>query len=279
MCIDESLLFYTVGVMDLLGGTGGLVEFKASLLASRGFAALALAYFGYDDLPSSPSPYVELDYIEEAAKWLYQHPKVIPGGIALHSHCMGTWLALLLASYSTDLVKAVVAVGPWYFAINNTAYRYKGKLSNTYNLPAEAVKYTDQGIIGRFCFAVSEATTNPLADLPALTPVENIFCPILLVYSTEDLNMNAELTSRYIYDHLKAVNKDSLCTMLRLPGAGHMVDPPHSPLCYSSYSSFFKEQVVWGGQPKSHAMGQMIYWDKSLLFMQQHLMRNVKSSL
>ena len=108
--------------MDLLGGTGGLVEFKASLLASRGFAALALAYFGYDDLPSSPSPYVELDYIEEAAKWLYQHPKVIPGGIALHSHCMGTWLALLLASYSTDLVKAVVAVGPWYFAISNTAY-------------------------------------------------------------------------------------------------------------------------------------------------------------
>ena len=112
-----------------------------------------------------------------------------------------------------------------------------------------------------------------------MTPVENTFCPILLVYSTEDLNMNAELTSRYIYDRLKAVNKDSLCTMLRLPGAGHMVDPPHSPLCYSSYSSFSKVQVVWGGQPKSHAMGQMIYCDKSLLFMQQHLMRNVKSSL
>ena len=84
MCIDESLLFYTVGVMDLLGGTGGLVEFKASLLASRGFAALALAYFGYDDLPSSPSPYVELDYIEEAAKWLYQHPKVIPPGMIVN---------------------------------------------------------------------------------------------------------------------------------------------------------------------------------------------------
>ena len=173
----------------------------------------------------------------------------------------------------------MVAVGPWYFAIRNTAYRYKGKLSNTYSFAAEAVKYTDQGIILRFCFAVSKETTNPLADLPALTPVENIFCPILLVYSTDDLNMNAELTSRYIYNHLKAVNKDSLCTMLRLPGAGHMVDPPHSPLCYSSYSSFSKVQVVWGGQPKSHAMGQMIYWDRSLLFMQQHLMRNVKSSL
>ena len=139
MCIDESLLFYTVGVMDLLGGTGGLVEFKASLLASHGFAALAVAYYGYDDLPSSVSPYVELEYIEEAAEWLYQHSKVIPGGIALHSHCLGSWLALLLASYRTDLVKAVVAIAPICCAFGNTAYRYKGKLSNVYSYSKEAL--------------------------------------------------------------------------------------------------------------------------------------------
>ena len=91
--------------MDLFGALPAVIEFKASLLASRGFAALAVAYYEYDDLPSSLSPYVELEYIEEAAEWLYQHSKVIPGGIALHSHSLGTWLALLLASYRTDLVK------------------------------------------------------------------------------------------------------------------------------------------------------------------------------
>ena len=283
MCIDASpFLSYTVGVMDLFGTLPAVVEFKASLLASHGFAALALAYYGYDDLPSSLSPYVELEYIEEAAEWLYQHSKVIPGGIALHSHSSGSWLALLLASYRIDLVKAVVAIAPICCASGNTAYRYKGKLSNVYSYSKEALKVTDQGVIVRFCSATFKETTNPLADLPAMTPVENISCPVLLIYGTEDLNMDAELTSGYILDQLKAAGKEYLCTVLQLPGAGHIIDPPHSPLFYSTYVYINQQSkmfIAWGGQAKSYAMGQVIYWDKTLQFMKQNLMRNVNSSL
>ena len=54
--------------------------------------------FSYDDLPSLPQ-YINLDYIEEAVEWLYHHPKVLP---------------FLLASYRTDLVKAMVAISPWH---------------------------------------------------------------------------------------------------------------------------------------------------------------------
>lgn len=64
------------GVLDLFGGAGGLLEFRASLLASHGFASLALAYFGYDDLPAHLDK-VDLDYFEEAADFLLRHPKVI----------------------------------------------------------------------------------------------------------------------------------------------------------------------------------------------------------
>ncbi|XP_071080463.1 bile acid-CoA:amino acid N-acyltransferase-like isoform X2 [Haliotis cracherodii] len=39
-------------VLDLFGGTGGLFEFRAALLASRGFLTFALAYLGYDGLPN-----------------------------------------------------------------------------------------------------------------------------------------------------------------------------------------------------------------------------------
>ncbi|TKC46379.1 hypothetical protein EI555_011059, partial [Monodon monoceros] len=38
-------------VIDLFGGIGGLIEIRASLLASHGFAVLALAYCDYEDLP------------------------------------------------------------------------------------------------------------------------------------------------------------------------------------------------------------------------------------
>ena len=264
--------------MDLLGGTGGLVEFKASLLASHGFAALALAYFGYDDLPSFPCPYIELDYIEDAAEWLYHHPMVLPDGIAVHSHCMGTWLALLLASYRTDLVKAVVAIAPWACTVE-TPYRYKGKLSNVFEYSKEAIKTTDQGIITRYCFPTLKEIINPSAELPALIPVENITCHILLGFGTEDMNSDAESSSGFIFDRLKAVGKGFLCTVLRFPGAGHMIDPPYSPLCYASYNKYSKQYIVWGGETKCHALCQEIYWKRSLNFLQQNVMRNLKCNL
>uniref|UniRef100_A0A8C6DSN3 Acyl-CoA thioester hydrolase/bile acid-CoA amino acid N-acetyltransferase domain-containing protein n=1 Tax=Moschus moschiferus TaxID=68415 RepID=A0A8C6DSN3_MOSMO len=63
------------GLLDLLGGIGGLVEYRASLLAVRGFAVLTLAYFAYDDLPKQLEE-VDLEYFEEAANLLLAHPKV-----------------------------------------------------------------------------------------------------------------------------------------------------------------------------------------------------------
>lgn len=63
------------GIIDLFGGIGGLIEFRASLLAARGFAVLALAYIAYEDLPKYLME-VDLEYFEEAANLLLAHPKV-----------------------------------------------------------------------------------------------------------------------------------------------------------------------------------------------------------
>lgn len=62
------------GIIDLFGGIGGLIEFRASLLAARGFAVLALAYIAYEDLPKYLME-VDLEYFEEAANLLLAHPK------------------------------------------------------------------------------------------------------------------------------------------------------------------------------------------------------------
>ena len=50
------------GVIDLFGTVGGLIEFRAALLASRGYATFALAYFAYEDLPSEMN--LDLDYFD-----------------------------------------------------------------------------------------------------------------------------------------------------------------------------------------------------------------------
>ena len=45
----------------MFGTVGGIFEFRAALLASRGFACLCLAYFHYEDLPRTLDD-VDFDY-------------------------------------------------------------------------------------------------------------------------------------------------------------------------------------------------------------------------
>ena len=52
----------------MFGSVGGLVEYKAALLASRGFVVFALAYFRYDDLPNDIN--LDMEYFEVATAFL-----------------------------------------------------------------------------------------------------------------------------------------------------------------------------------------------------------------
>lgn len=61
--------------MDLYTFGGGLSEPRASLLANRGYVVLALAYYGYQDLPKKPKM-LDLEYFEEAVTYLRVHPEV-----------------------------------------------------------------------------------------------------------------------------------------------------------------------------------------------------------
>lgn len=54
------------GLLDMWGGGGGLVEYRASLLASHGYATLALGYLAPGELYSSG---VEFAYFEVCAEF------------------------------------------------------------------------------------------------------------------------------------------------------------------------------------------------------------------
>lgn len=63
------------GIVDIFGAGGGLLEYRASLLAGKGFAVMALAYYKYEDLPKSMNT-LHLEYFEEAVHYLRNHPQV-----------------------------------------------------------------------------------------------------------------------------------------------------------------------------------------------------------
>ncbi|CDQ88479.1 unnamed protein product [Oncorhynchus mykiss] len=67
------------GVLDVYILGGGLSEVRASLLANKGFVVLALAYYGYQDMPRNVPKHFDLEYFEEAITFLRRQPQVSGG--------------------------------------------------------------------------------------------------------------------------------------------------------------------------------------------------------
>ena len=274
-CTQSVNVIFT-GVIDLLGGVVSLVEFKASLLASHGFATLALAFLGYEDQPLCPSS-INLDYFEEAANWLLSHPKVLPHVIGMHAISYGSWIALLMASYQIAPIKTVVAISPLVIAFLHP-FQLKWRVSDMISLNYNRVVSSEKGSIWRFAQQTDINYMNPttISKYSAITPVENINCPVMLVSGTDDLNVPTDFTVKFIIDRLKENGKEHLCTNLRYPQAGHIIEPPYSPLCDSSFSKSSKEwcgypNLAWGGETVAHARAQEECWPKILHFLRKNL--------
>ena len=270
-------LFNSTGAIELSGSTGGLWESKASLLASHGFAALALAYLSYDNLPEHPSS-MNMEYFEEAANWLSNHPKVLPHGIGVHANCYGSWVALLMASLGMYAVKAVVAISPVINAFP-IPFRYKGKVSEILPFENNQKISTKEGCIWRYAIPAINEVSTPVSKYSPITPVENISCPVLLVFGTGDLNVNTDFATELIFKRLKDEGKEHLCFILRYPEAGHLIEPPYTPHCYSSFAGITAKwsgdsYLVWGGEMNAHAKAQEDAWPTILSFLRRNLQQS-----
>ena len=95
------------GIIDLFGSAGGLIPSRAALLASHGFAAYALPFFNYEDLPPDATK-LDVEYFEEATDWLMQHPQVDDRGVGIVATSLGLQMALLLATRRKKEIKAIV---------------------------------------------------------------------------------------------------------------------------------------------------------------------------
>jgi hypothetical protein len=97
-------------VLVLGGSEGGMPARRAAWLASHGYAALALAYFRYDDLPKELVR-IPLEYFGEALNWMVHRQEIAGDRIAVMGISRGAELALELGSIY-PVLKAVVAYSP-----------------------------------------------------------------------------------------------------------------------------------------------------------------------
>uniref|UniRef100_A0A7M4FBV9 Acyl-coenzyme A amino acid N-acyltransferase 1-like n=1 Tax=Crocodylus porosus TaxID=8502 RepID=A0A7M4FBV9_CROPO len=252
------------GLIDLFGGVGGLIEFRASLLASRGFAALALAYFGYEDLPEMLVE-VDLEYFEEAVNILLRHPKVGGPGVGLVSISKGAEIALAMASFLPN-IKAVVSINSTH-ALHGMPLRYRDLHINPVPYKIECIRFTPLGLM-ELSNMVTVIHTEESQE--SILPVEQAEAKILFIVGENDRNYNSKAFAEKVMERMRRHGRKNY-RMLCYPGAGHLIEPPGSPFCYHSWSFFFFRPVVWGGEAQSHVAAQEHSWKEIQKFLWQHL--------
>lgn len=252
------------GVIDMFGGIGGLIEFRASLLAARGFATLALAYFAYEDLPSQLTE-VNLEYFEEATNFLLSHPKVQGPGIGVIGVSRGAEIALAMACFLKPVMAAICINGPT--ALFDISVMYRDKVHTPTPSHPENIEFDRSGAL-RFCryFVNHRDEWLPMSKLP----VEQAQGQILFIVGEDDQCLDSKGLAEQALDQLKSHGKNN-GRMLACPGAGHLIEPPYMPLCYASWSPGFSYPLLWGGETVAHSVAQEHSWREIQKFFREHL--------
>jgi dienelactone hydrolase len=264
-------------VIVLSGSSGALAWSSqvAALLARRGFAALALAYFGFDELPPQLVN-IPLEYFAAGFEWLNTQPGVRPDALGVVGISRGAELALILGS-RFPYVRSVVAYSPssivWSGLYGDrpadlAAWTVKGGAIPFFSLMTPALS-----AVRDLVFRESPIALTPLFDaaldgpLPSEVhiPVENTNGPILLVSGDDDRMWPATRMGRQIVGRLADHNHPFNSRHVHYPYAGHFMRPPGVP------TGVIDGKFALGGTPESQAAANRLAWLETVAFLRESL--------
>ena len=200
------------GVLVIGGSEGGMPIRKAAWLASRGYAALALAYFRYDDLPRLLEG-IPLEYFGSALAWMMQRPEILPERIAVMGTSRGGELALQLGSMYPQ-IKAVVAYVP--ANVRNPACCGSTHVPYAWTWQGQPLAFATPWARGR----------NEAMELRAAIPVENTHGPILVISGQDDGVWESTRMANAVVNRLKTSHFYYSYEHLKYPHAGHRAGRP-----------------------------------------------------
>ncbi|XP_037541523.1 acyl-coenzyme A thioesterase 1 [Nematolebias whitei] len=252
------------GIIDLYTLGGGLTEPRASLLASKGYVVLALAYYGYKGLPKTPQN-LDLEYFEEAVTYLKKRPEVKDSGIGIISISHSGALALSMASYFSGIA-ATVCIN----ACNaNTVIplHYRDRIFPPLSPALKNFKFTETGLVD-----IRDVLPDPTLERnkASLIPVERASCQFLFAASEDDRNWNSVFFAKQAAEILRSHGKESF-QLITYPKAGHFLEVPYMPYCPSGFHAAVGRDVVFGGEPKAHSEAQLDLWERVQRFFKSHL--------
>lgn len=269
-------------VLVLGGSGGGFADRQAALLASHGFAAVSLAYFGVEGLPEELRR-IPLEYFEAALNWIGAHTLLDSSRLAVSGTSRGGELALLLASRYPQIRSVVAWVPSGYLwgAISRSeddgsdddfaSWTYQGKaIPDAGRVRNNAVAPDEHGVV-RLAPAYLDFAADETRSEAALIPVENINGPVLLVSGKADSLWPSAHFSTLIEQRLRERGFDFAAEHLIYEGAGHSIGAGIFPTTVNkSFHPIRKAFIDLGGTPEGLARARADSWPRALEFLRQH---------
>ncbi|XP_070763326.1 peroxisomal succinyl-coenzyme A thioesterase-like [Enoplosus armatus] len=254
------------GLLDFWGGGGNLVEYRAALLASHGFASLAIDYLS-PKITAETGNMVDNEYFEKAYRVLEQHPQILGSRIGMLGLSFGTSVTLKMAVYSKviKLRCAVCISGSHVQPVDGNVEQILAFFHK--NFEKTRCNEEDQLIWRDLLLPIP---TDPTLKVD----VGRLECPLLLVVGEDDQNWPTYESAMDIKEMMERAGNSHLLTILSYPNAGHLIEPPYSPhVRASTLRTFIREKVValWGGETVAHSRAQEDSWRKTLVFLRENL--------
>ncbi|HEV3057088.1 MAG TPA: acyl-CoA thioesterase/bile acid-CoA:amino acid N-acyltransferase family protein [Vicinamibacterales bacterium] len=247
--------------MLVLGGSEGGIPRPAGPaggLASRGYAVLALAYFGVEGLPRGLSN-IPLEYFGTAINWLAARPSVDANRIGVLGASRGAELALLLGTVDPRL-RGVVAYMPSHVVVRGCcdprawlfAWTLRGRPLATMPPPGRP---------------------DPVEAQRAEIQVERIHGPILLLSGKDDGVWPSAESATKIVARLQQHQFPFACESLVYDHTGHGISRPYSPTTNLNgrRNPRSGRVVKRGGTPSGTAKAREDSWGKMLAFVDRAL--------
>ncbi len=244
-------------VLVVGGSEGGVPMRRAAWLASHGYAALALAYFRFQDLPPQLER-IPLEYFHSAMQWMASRPEVGDAPIAIVGGSRGGELALELGSISPHIA-AVVAYVPSNVRISSCCQN-DGQ-------PA----WTWQG--RPLPYVTPRLKQNSMARADAIIAVENTKGPILMISGESDHVWNSWEMADEVVSRLKLHKYPFSYQNLKYPHAGHYAGRAEFiPTWHSEVRNPTSgREMDPGGSPEGDARSTVESMPKVLEFLRKNL--------
>ena len=264
-----------MAIIVISGSEGGIekAQITAGLLASHGYSALALCYFGLEGLPSTLEK-IPLEYIENAIKWMEKEQTVLSDKICIYGRSKGGELALLAATIFKQ-IKGVIANTPssivWQGLNENnrpskySSWAYKGKEIPYLKINSlAAFKYITKKILKQSA-EISDIYRSSLSSPKASEcsiAVEKINGPILLMSGGNDEVWISKTFCENIIERLEACefknNKEHYC----YKNSGHFITLPYQGLRNEKYNV------------EAMANANKDSWNRTINFLNKNFIKN-----